>query len=150
MKKFILAIIGLLIQLINAASLHSNLASRHVIKTMKLNDVIEMDCGTLTATTITATTKSNQIANLTLLNETLNGFDIFIFKKDNVLINLFRVKLRLKLTNLTDQGVYECGYYRFDKYGSLNYVAQKSWLINITGKSFFSFFVPQDLLINLS
>ncbi len=145
MKQFILVVtlIGLLAQLglVTAASLHQN----QVNKTMKLNDVIEMDCGgSLTATSTsptTLTTKQNQIENLTLLNETLNGFDIFIFKKDNVLINLFRVKLRIKLTNLTDQGVYECGFYRFDKYGSLNYVAQKSWLIKITSKNFFKTYI---------
>ena len=63
----------------------------------------------------------------------MNGFDIFIFKKDNVLINLFRSKLKVIVSNQTDQGVYECGYYRFDKYGSLNYEAQNAWTVNITG-----------------
>ena len=119
-----------LIQLGNAFPL----SRKPINKTMNLNEVIELDCSSSgSATSTTRTISPSQMANKSL-NESLTSYDIFIFKKDNVLINLFRTKLRLKLSNLTDQGVYECGFYRFDKYGSLDYVTQQTWIINISRK----------------
>ena len=93
-------------------------------KEVKLNDIINLECSQ----------NVKVINNMT--NSTLNGFDIFIFKKDSNLVSLFKNNMKIKIENLTDAGLYECGFYRFDKHGSLDYIYLKSWLIRIIGLFF--------------
>ncbi len=127
MNKFVLSLF-IAWQLIS--SIESTNSNNNTIqinqKTVKLNDILDLECN-----------QPRENKTTILGNSTgLNGFDIFIFKKDNVLVNLFRTKLRVKISSLADQGVYECGYYRFDKYGTLDYFYQNTWSVNITSKLF--------------
>lgn len=123
-KLFVAVLLITLAQsIITVDSISINITNINV----KLNDLLELECDQ------PAFNNKTSILINKKDNSTMNGFDIFIFKKDNVLINLFRSKLKVIVSNQTDQGVYECGYYRFDKYGSLNYEAQNAWTVNITG-----------------
>jgi len=91
-------------------------------KDVNINDIINLEC---------KGQNTQVISNMT--NSTLSRFDIFIFKKDSNLISLFKNSMKIKIENLTDAGLYECGIYRFDKHGELDYIYLSSWLIKITG-----------------
>ncbi len=100
-------------------------------KFVYLNDIIELKCKFYSLKNSSNLFESNNsIANTSLEN----NFHLGIFKKDNVLIQLNKSVLKLLILNAHDAGNYECGSYRIDKYGQMNYVILNSWNIKILGK----------------
>lgn len=61
------------------------------------------------------------------------GFKLGIFKKDNILIQLHKSVFKFKVANVSDQGIYECGFYDVNRFGNMSYNFQKSWFVRVLG-----------------
>lgn len=109
---------------------------------VRLNDTIELDCSDEPAVDVNATStmgdddaKSSGDNSLStqqlLLSSIAQNYSLYLFKKDDLLIHLQMKKLKLKVRGTKDEGKYECGYYKLDKFGLLNYVLVRSWQIKL-------------------
>ena len=117
----------------------SNHTHRHIqYKYVNLNDNLELDCNIDISNNSFHSNKTNDSNsnNINDLNHLSNVFSIYIFKKDSILYRLNETKLKIDINDTIDQGVYECGYYKFDKYGYLSYYYQNSWVVKLNGKIF--------------
>ena len=94
-----------------------------IVKQVFLNDLIELECR--------LNEESNESLPMNMTGNKTDSFAIFVFKKEDILIQLNRPILQLKMQNLTDQGVYECGYYKFDKFGRMSYILKTTWNIQV-------------------
>jgi len=95
-----------------------------------LNDLIELKCNFYYFQNSSNTNTTNSsIANPSL--ETY--FRLGIFKKENELIQLNKSVYHLLIKSTDDGGNYECGSYRIDKHGQMNYMVLDSWNIEVLG-----------------
>ena len=97
-----------------------------IVKQVLLNDLIELECQ--------LNEGSNESLSMNMTGNKSDSFAIFVFKKEDILIQLNKPIIQLKMQNLTDQGIYECGYYKFDKFGRMSYILKTTWNIQVLSK----------------
>lgn len=97
---------------------------------VKLNESITLDCTEFLRANKTQSSNSEVKSNETISNKSLDNL-IFMFKKNKLVIKMHSPVLKVNFVNMSDQGVYECGYFEIDKYGIINYSTQKVWDIRI-------------------
>jgi hypothetical protein len=100
------------------------------------NRTLELDCTEF----LSRHAQANQTSRLEQRDQ-LHSVDnlIFIFKKNKLVFKKLSPKLRLNVSSGQDEGVYECGYYEIDQFGTINYSTQKVWDIRIDRNSPFFF-----------
>lgn len=96
------------------------------------NDIFELKCE-FPIMDLLDNTSNKTMQNGSINDKLENGFKLGIFKKDNILIQLHRSVLKLKIANMSDQGIYECGFYDVNRFGNMSYIFQKSWLVRVLG-----------------
>ena len=107
---------------------------------VRLNDTVELDCSDELTVDANATntqgdddakTDNSLSTQQLLLSSIAQNYSLYLFKKDDLLIHLQMKKLKLRVRGTKDEGKYECGYYKLDKFGLLNYVLVRSWQIKL-------------------
>ena len=88
------------------------------------NDLLELECEFPIAF-------NNTIKNGSALD---HSFKLGIFKKDKTVIQLHRPSFKHRIENVSDQGVYECGYFDLNQHGNMIYHYQNSWFVKVLGK----------------
>lgn len=101
-------------------------------KTVALNDLVELKCNLPNEMKPYSNDSSvNGTKNSPFLPE--NEFNLWIFKKNNSLIQLKKAILVFRIDDISDSGIYECGYFEIDNYGKMSYVLQSTWDIHVSG-----------------
>ena len=129
----------LLRTLITVNLINVSIQSNEIInKTVALNDLVELQCNFLAKDAINLHTNDSYVYETTKNESFLpeNEFNLFIFKKNDSLVQLKKATLIFQVRNVSDSGVYECGYYEIDNYGKMSYVLENIWDIRVLGTKF--------------
>jgi hypothetical protein len=94
--------------------------SRATLVQANLNDFIELNCNS-------ALNQTNKSTHLTEEKR------LFMFKKNSLLFEYNQNKVSFRINNSSDLGVYECGFYEFDKFGVSIYKVQRLWKVQLIG-----------------
>jgi hypothetical protein len=84
------------------------------------NDIIELNCNSM----LNQSNKSTQFTEEKRL---------FMFKKNSLLFEYNQNKVSFRINNSSDLGMYECGFYEFDKFGVSIYKVQRLWKVQLIG-----------------
>jgi hypothetical protein len=95
---------------------------------VNFNDLIELNCN---APLNQSTNQSHQLSDEQRL---------FMFKRNSLLFEYNQNKVSFRVKNSSDLGMYECGFYEFDKFGVSIYKVQRLWRVQLIGKCVFFFF----------
>jgi hypothetical protein len=84
---------------------------------VRINDIITLNCN------------ENDTIKLNNSNNQSIGFEFYVFKQDNIIVNLNNDEYQVNITDKSKLGVYECGIYQFNKYGSFQYEFGRAWIL---------------------
>lgn len=104
------------------------------------NDSIELDCTPCDKNISTTNLSSFDSETVYNTSELLN-FNIVLFKKNNILVQIQNSSFTLVIRNATDEGLYECGYYYMNRYGEFIYFSNAKWLIKVLNNGNSVFFI---------
>ena len=124
-KMFMILMFKIMILYVQARNLVNTTlqTSRVALVRANFNDLIELNCNW----------PLNQSTNQsTQLSEEKR---LFMFKKNSLLFEYNQNKVSFRIKNSSDLGMYECGFYEFDKFGVSIYKVQRLWRVQLIGKS---------------
>jgi len=96
--------------------------TRATLVSVNFNDLIELNCNSPLNQSTNQTTQFNEEKRL------------FMFKKNSLLFEYNQNKVSFRIKNSSELGMYECGFYEFDKFGVSIYKVQKLWRVQLIGK----------------